>query len=169
MIGLTSLEVFNCIPNRTEQNNKFKRYTFPVSKIGGVTHEKVREEIEKDLDISDITASDLQHKILGPIFTKQFWEVSKRLKNDKYMAILAGYTSSILEDFESSLRVEVHLLEDNIRLDIDKYNSSYITDELPPGINTFKDFSEYLSIQFSKRKWSQPRDWHRSWWDYHEN
>ena len=60
MIGLTDLEVYNSIFNITEENNKFELYKFPDEKVGGVTYEKVRDEIEKDLDIEDITAEDLQ-------------------------------------------------------------------------------------------------------------
>ena len=51
MIGLTDLEVYNSIFNITEENNKFDLYKFPDEKSGGVTYEKVRDEIEKDLDI----------------------------------------------------------------------------------------------------------------------
>ena len=56
MIGLVDLEVYNSIFNITEENNKFKLYKFPDEKSGGFTYEKVRDEIEKDLDIEDITA-----------------------------------------------------------------------------------------------------------------
>ena len=60
MLGLVDLEVYNSFFNITEENNKFKLYKFPDEKAGGVTYEKVRDEIEKDLDISDITAADSQ-------------------------------------------------------------------------------------------------------------
>ena len=69
-IGLTDLEVYNFILNITEENNKFKLYKFPDEKTGGVTYTKVREEIEKDSAISDITATDLQDEIRGPISIK---------------------------------------------------------------------------------------------------
>ena len=68
MIGLTDLEVYNYIFNITEENKKFELYKFPDEKAGGVSYEKVRDKIEKDLDISDITATDLQDEIIGPIF-----------------------------------------------------------------------------------------------------
>ena len=58
MIGLTSLEVYNRFFNITEENNKSELYKFPESKIGGVSYEKVRDEIERDWDISDFTATD---------------------------------------------------------------------------------------------------------------
>ena len=35
-----------------------------------VSYEKARDEIKKDLDISDITASDLQDVIIAPIIVK---------------------------------------------------------------------------------------------------
>ena len=72
MIGLVDLEVYNSIFNITEENNKFKLYKFPDEKSGGVTYEKVRDEIEKDLDIEDITAADLQDDIIGPITIEEY-------------------------------------------------------------------------------------------------
>ena len=66
MIGLTDLEVYNSFFNITEENNKFKLYKFPDEKSGGITYEKVRNEIERDLNISDITAADLQDDLIAP-------------------------------------------------------------------------------------------------------
>ena len=145
MIGLVDLEVYNSIFNITEENNKFKLYKFPDEKVGGISYIKVRDEIEKDLDISDITAADLQDDIIGPIIIKEYREqVTKRMKDDEYMNILAGYTRPVFQDFESYLRTEVDLVEDDIKLVLDEYNSSFITYELDPGIYTFKDISEIL-------------------------
>ena len=72
MIGLINLEVYKSIFNITEENNKLQIYKFPDDKIGGVTYEKVRDEIEKDLDISDITDEDLQDDIIGPIIIEEY-------------------------------------------------------------------------------------------------
>ena len=60
------------------------------------------------------------------------------------MNIVAGYVSSVLQDFGSYLRTEVDLIGDDIKLVLDEYNSSFITYELQPGIYTFKDISEAL-------------------------
>ena len=57
MISLTDLEVYNSFYNITE-NNKFELYKFPDEKAGGITYEKVRDEIERDFEISDFTAID---------------------------------------------------------------------------------------------------------------
>ena len=145
MIGLTDLEVYNSIFNITKQNNKFKHYKSPDEKSGGVTYEKVKNEIERDLDISDITATDLQDDITAPIIIEEYRkQVAKRMKDGQYMNILARYTSSVFQDFESFLRTEIDLVEDDIRLVLDEYNSSFITYELDSGIYTFKDISEAL-------------------------
>ena len=145
MIGLTDLEVYNSIFNITEENNKFELYKFPDEKNGGITYEKVRDEIEKDLDVEDITAEDLQDDIIGPIVIKEYREqVTKRMKDDKYLEILAGYIRSVFQDFESFLRTQIDLIEDDLKLVLDEYNSSFITYELQPGIYTFKDISEAL-------------------------
>ena len=145
MFGLIDLEVYNSIFNITKENNKFKLYKFPDEKSGGISYIKVRDEIERDLGVSDITATDLQDDIIGPIIIEEYREqVTKRMKDDKYMKILAIYTSSVFQDFESFLRTQIDLVEDDIKLVLDEYNSSFITYELDPGIYTFKDISEAL-------------------------
>ena len=143
MVGLVSLEVYNSFFNITEENNKFKVYKFPDSKIGGISSEKVRDEIEKDLGISDITTTDLQDDIKGPIINNEYrQQVTKRVKIYKFMGILSSYTSSKLRNFERYLRTESDLVEVDIRLVLDKHNLSFITFEILPGIHTFKDISE---------------------------
>ena len=61
------------------------------------------------------------------------------------MNILAGYTSSIFQDFESYITTEVDLVEDDIKLVLDEYNSSFNIYELLPGIYSGEDLSEFLS------------------------
>ena len=145
MIGLTDLEVYNSIFNITEENNKFDLYKFPDEKAGGVTYEKVRAEIEKDLDIEDITAEDLQDDIIAPIIIEEYKkQVTKRMEDDGYMNILARYTNSVFQDFESFLKTQIDLVESDVKLVLDEYNSSFITYELEPGIYTFKEIFEAL-------------------------
>ena len=145
MLGLIDLEVYISIFNITEENNKFQLYKFPDEKAGGITYEKIRDEIEKDLDIENITATDLQDDLIGPIIIEEYRkQVTKRMKDDKYMKILARYVSSVFQDFESFLRTEVDLVQDDVKLVLDEYNSSFITYELDPGNYTFKDISEAL-------------------------
>ena len=75
------------------------------------------------MDISDITAADLQDDIIGPNIIKVFREqVTKRMKDDKYMLILAMYIDSVFQDFESFLRTEIDLVEDDIQLVLDEFN-----------------------------------------------
>ena len=82
--------MYNSIFNITEENNNFKHFKVLDEKSGGVSYLKVRDEIEKDLYISDITASDLEDDILGPIVIAEYRnQVTKRMKDDKYMRILA--------------------------------------------------------------------------------
>ena len=84
MIGLTNLEVYNSIFNITEENNKFELYKIPDEKAGGISYTKVRDEIEKDLDNSDITAADLQDDIIGPNIVEEYKEqVTKRMKDEQ--------------------------------------------------------------------------------------
>ena len=128
MIGLTDLEVYNSIFKKTEENRKFELYVFPDEEAGSVSYEKVRDEIEKDLDFSDIIAADLQDDIIAPIIIEEYKEqVTKRMKGGGYMNIVAGYVSSVFQDFESNLRTEVDLIEDNIKLVLAENNSSFVT------------------------------------------
>ena len=60
------------------------------------------------------------------------------------MNILAFYTRSVFQDFESFLRTQIDLVEDDIKLVLDKNNSSFNIFEIQPGIYTFKDISEAL-------------------------
>ena len=97
------------------------------------------------MDVSDITDTDLQDDLIGPIIIEEKKkQVTKRMKDDNYMFILSGYSSSIFQDFESFLRTEVDLVEDGIKLVLDEYNSIFITYEISPGIYTFKEISEFL-------------------------
>ena len=97
------------------------------------------------MDISDITATDLQDDLIAPIIIEEYKEhITKRMKVEQYMNILSNYTSSVFQDFESFLRTQNDLIEDDIKLVFDEYNSSFITHELQPGIYTFKDISEAL-------------------------
>ena len=145
MLALIDLEVYNSIFNITEENKKFQLYKFPDEKAGGITYTKVRDEIEKGLDISDITATDLQDDNIGPIIIEKYNEqVTKRIKDEQYMNLLAIYASSIFQDFESFLRTQIDLVEDDIKLVLDEYNSSFITYELEPGIYSYRDISEAL-------------------------
>ena len=56
----------------------------PDSKLGGISYEKVWDENEKDLGITDITATDLQDYIIGPIILQEYRkQIRKRIENDK--------------------------------------------------------------------------------------
>ena len=140
-----NLEIKTSVFDITEKSNKFQLYKFPDLKLGVISYEKVRNENEKDLERTNITAADLQDDIKSPfIFEKYGGQVTKRMKTDNYMYILAVYNTYIFQDFESFLRTEVDFLENDIRLVLDENSSSLITYELEPGFYTSKDFSETL-------------------------
>ena len=145
MIGLASVEIYNSAFNVTEENNKFELYKFPDSKIGDISYEKMRDEIEKELEITDITASDLQDNIIGPFIFKEYKEqLIKTMKDDKYMVILGFYIHSIFQDFKSYLKTEIDLVEEDIILVLDEYNSIFITYELKTSIYAFIGLLEAL-------------------------
>ena len=97
------------------------------------------------MDISDITATDIQDDTIAPIIIEEYREQkTKRMKDEQYMRILSIHTSSVFEDFEKILRTQIDLVEDDIKLVLDENNSSFITYDLVPGIYTFEDLSEAL-------------------------
>ena len=97
------------------------------------------------MDISDITATDLQDDIIGPISIDEYREqVTKRMEDGGYIITLSGYSRSVFQDFESYLRPEIDLVQDDIRLVLDNYKSSFLTFELDSCFYTFKDLSEAL-------------------------
>ena len=97
------------------------------------------------MNIEDITAEGLQEEIIGPIIIEEYnKQVSKRMKDEQYMNILAIYTSSVFQDFESFLRTQIDLIEDDIKLVLDQYNSSFKTYKLEPGIYNYREISEAL-------------------------
>ena len=69
MLELTSLEVYKSIFNITEHNNKFEFYKFPDEK-SGISYEKVRNESERDLDISDFSPTDSEDEKLDLLLLK---------------------------------------------------------------------------------------------------
>ena len=145
MIGLTDLEVYNSIFNIMEENTKFELYKFPDEKADGISYTEVRDEIDRDLDISDITDADLQDDIIAPIIIEEYKkQVTKRMNDEQYMNILSIYTSSVFQDFERFLTTQIYLVEDDIELVLDEYNSSFITYEITPALYNFKDISEAL-------------------------
>ena len=102
------------------ENKEFESYILPDLEKGEITKQKIRNEIEKDLENSDITATGLQNEQIGTIIIEEYRkEVLKRMKNAKYMDILASYTNSIFQYFERYLRTEVDLFQDVIRLVLD--------------------------------------------------
>ena len=71
MLGLVDWEVYNSIFNITKQKKTIEFYKFLDERVGGVSYEKIRDEIEKDLDSSNFTDSDLQDERIGPIISEE--------------------------------------------------------------------------------------------------
>ena len=95
------------------------------------------------MNISDITATDSQNDLIGPHIIKEYrGKVSKGRKTDECMRTLAIYNSSIFQEFEIFLRTKVDLVENGIRLVLDKGNSRFLIYNLEPGLYTFKDICE---------------------------
>ena len=96
-----------------EENNKFDLFTDPFDEF---SFEKLKDELEKILSISNITPSHLQHANIGPRIIQTYKNVgSGKSSSDGYISILIGYARSPFWDFEKYLRVVVGLDDDDIQ------------------------------------------------------
>ena len=97
------------------------------------------------MEITDITATDLEVEILGSNFIKEYSKKSiKKHENDNYMNIIAVCNRPLFQNLENSLKTEVDLIENDIWLISNEYNSNFIAYEFTLGIYNFKDLSELL-------------------------
>ena len=72
------------------------------------------------MENSKVTATDLPGEVIGPRIIDEYRkEVSQRMKPDKDMDFLAGYTSSVLQEFEIYLRRALDLAQEDIGLVLD--------------------------------------------------
>ena len=72
------------------------------------------------------------------------------MKDGQYMNILSIYTKSVFQVFESFLRAQTDLVEDDIELVLDEYMSNFITYDLQLGIYTFEDILKlFLTFSYS--------------------
>ena len=74
MIGLISLEVYNFSFSITGENIKFELFKIPDWRSGGVSYEKVGDEIKGDLEFTDITVTDIQDERIGSIIIEEYRE-----------------------------------------------------------------------------------------------
>ena len=132
MIGLTSLEVYNSLFNINTTNNEFELYT---DKFDEFSFEELKDELEENLNISDITPYHLQHEKLGPRNIEAYKKLRlEKSSTDGYIILLMDYARSSFRDLEGYLRIVVRLDEDDIQITLKQYNSIFDTYELSPGI-----------------------------------
>ena len=82
---------------------------------------KIKDEVEKDLEISDIAPADLQDELLSTkVIEERRKEVSKEMKKDNQMDLSGFYIMSMFQDCESYLRTKIYLVEDDIRWVLDE-------------------------------------------------
>ena len=71
-----------------------------------------------------------------------------------YMKLLAGYTHSKFQDFQSYLRNELDFLEVDFTLVLNDFTSDVFIHEILPGINLFEDFSVFCSKDLQFERWT---------------
>ena len=90
--------------------------------------EELKDELEKNLKISDITPYHLQNEKIGPRISQAHRNLRLEKSNtDGYILLLRGYARSPFSDFESSLRIEVGLDEEDVQLILRQSNSNFVT------------------------------------------
>ena len=140
MLGLINLEVFNSIFNITKENNKFELYTDTFDEF---SFEKLKDELEKILNIPEITDDHLEDYILAPRIAETYRKLRlDKTSHDGYIILLMGYARSPFRDFESYLRIIVGLEEDDIQLILKQYNEKFLAYELSPGNYTIEDLKK---------------------------
>ena len=98
MVGLTSFEVYNFVPNVIEEINKFEIY---ADIFDNTSFTELKDQPEEILEISNITPDYMQNKIKGPrlISAKKKLETETR-RTDGYIILLLGYARSPFRDFD---------------------------------------------------------------------
>ena len=142
MLGLTSLEVYNSLCNKSKQNNKFELHKGIYTEF---TFMDLKKELEEIFNIEDIKLEHLQDHKIGPLIFK-FYEKLKSEKSttDAYLILLANYARSPFGDFKSFLGLVIGLDEDNIQLSLKQYNSNFVTIEIPPVFTQLKKFQRFV-------------------------
>ena len=131
MLCLIDLEVYISVFNITKANNKFELY---VDTFDEFSFEGLKDELEKNLNIPNITDSHLEDETLAPRIIETYWKLtSDKSSHDGYIILLMGHARSPFRDFESYLRIVFGLEEDNIRLILKQYNEKFVTYELDLG------------------------------------
>ena len=82
---------------------------------------------------------------MGPRFVKAYKKVgSEKSSTDGYLIFLKGYARSPFRDFECCLSFPGGWDKKKFQLIKEQYDSYFVTNDLPPGVCSIKDFSEVV-------------------------
>ena len=114
MIGLTDQEIYISILILIILITNFELYKDIFDKF---SIEKLKDELEEILYISNITDNHLEGEIIGPHIIKTYWKLrSEKSSTEGYIILIMAYARSPFPDFESFLRIVVGLDEDDFQL-----------------------------------------------------
>ena len=132
MIGLTSLEVYNFIFNKTEEIIEFELYRENFDEFSFAEPKNVVEEIIND---SDISPEDLRDDTKGPSIISVCRKLQmEKSSTDGSIILLADCAASPCQKFESYLTNTGDLKGDDIQLILKHYIPKVVRYEIPPGI-----------------------------------
>ena len=148
MIGLTSIEINDSICNITAENNKFELFTDLIDD-DGFSYAQLKHSFAELLGLSKISSDDLQHQTQGLNLNKTYRKIAiEKRRIDGYYVLLLDNAESPFRDFESYLRSLAGLDESDVQLFSKQYHCYFISHEIPPGIYTNNDFSDFPSRGF---------------------
>ena len=88
MLGLTDLDVYNSIFNKTKGKNKFELYTDTFDKF---SFEELKDEVEEVLTIPNITNNHLEDETIGSRINKTYWNLrSEKSDSDGFFYFIDG-------------------------------------------------------------------------------
>ena len=107
-----------------------------------VSFTDIKNEVAEILGVSDISPAQFQHETKWTRILKEYGKLETEKKHTEcYFIFLLGYHRPSFPDFESYLRTEVGLDEDNIQLTLKHYKSFFIF------CGSSKVFTEFKIVQ----------------------
>ena len=96
IIVFTNSEIHSCSSNITEEKGQLEQYT---GKIDEFEFTELKDELEDNLGFSEISAQQLQNKMIGPRILKVY---QKKLGSNReaagYIKLILGYARSPIRD-----------------------------------------------------------------------
>ena len=126
MIGLTTVEVYISIYNKTEENNKLELCTDPLDREFSIT--ELNDKVLEVHGLSDISIEVLKYEICGLNIIETYRKLSKEESQTVvYFILILAYNQSSFRDIETYFRILSPLDENDIQLTLKQHNSIFFS------------------------------------------